>query len=125
MYARAPDQFEIVGVVSNERVRGLEQPAPPAYYLSTRQFPQTSLTILARTAGDPLAAAPDVRAAIRSADSATTVERPTSLAQILADQLVAQARDDGPDWRLRDGRRCAGGAGHVRFARGARQQPAA
>ncbi len=89
-YEGAPDQFEIVGVVSNERVRGLELPAPPAYYLSTRQFPQTSVTILARTAGDPLAAAPDVRAAIRAADSATTVERPTSLAQILADQLVAR-----------------------------------
>jgi predicted permease len=90
MYAAAPDQFEIVGVVRNERVRGLEQPAPPAYYLSTRQFPQTSLTILARTAGDPLSAAPDLRVAIRAADSATTVERPASLAQILADQLVAR-----------------------------------
>ena len=90
MYAAAPDQFEIVGVVRNERVRGLEQPAPPAYYLSTRQFPQTSLTILARTAGDPLSAAPDIRVAIRAADSATTVERPASLAQILADQLVAR-----------------------------------
>ena len=90
MFRIAPEEFEIVGVMSNERVRGLEQPAPPAYYLSTRQFPQTSLTILARTAGDPLAAASDVRAAIRSADSATTVERPTSLAQILADQLVAR-----------------------------------
>jgi predicted permease len=89
-YQGAPDHFEIVGVVSNERMRGLEQPAPPACYLSTRQFPQTSLVVLARTIGDPLAAAADVRAAIRAADSATTVERPTSLQQILADQLVAR-----------------------------------
>ena len=89
-YARAPDQFEIVGVVNNERVGGLEQPAPPAYYLSTRQFPQTSLTILARTTADPLAMAPDLRAALRAADPATTVERPVTLRQILADQLVAR-----------------------------------
>ena len=41
-YQRAPDQFEIVGVVRSERVGGLEQPAPPAFYLST-QVPQTSL----------------------------------------------------------------------------------
>ena len=89
-YERAPEEFAIVGVVSNERFRGLEQPASPAYYLSTRQFPQTSLTILARTLGDPVAAAPDVRAAIRAADPSTTVERPTSLEEILADQLVAR-----------------------------------
>ena len=44
-----------VGVVRNERFRGLEQPSQPAFYLSTRQFPQTDLSILARTSsGDAL-----------------------------------------------------------------------
>lgn len=90
MYPAAPAQFEIVGVVNNERVGGLEQPAPPAYYLSTRQFPQTSLTILVRTTGDPLAMAPALRTALRAADPATTVDRPVPLRQILSDQLVAR-----------------------------------
>jgi predicted permease len=86
--AAAAAEFEIVGVVGNERFHGLEQPTRPAYYLSTRQFPQTALSLLVRTAGDPLAAADDVRAAIRDADPSATVARPTSLDRILAGQLA-------------------------------------
>lgn len=88
LYGNAANEFEIIAIVNNERFRGLEQPAQPAYYLSTRQFPQTSLSLLVRTAGDPLAVAADVRAAIRRADAAITVTRPTSLETILAEQLV-------------------------------------
>lgn len=85
---RAANDFEIIGVVENERVRGLEQPALPAFYLSTRQFPQTGVVLLARTAGDPLAIAADVRTALRESDSAITFDRPTSLDAILSEQLV-------------------------------------
>jgi predicted permease len=83
----APHDFEIVGVVGNERFRGLERPAQSAFYLSTRQFPQTSFSILVRTAGDPLAMTPDVRAALRAADRGITLNHATSLEQILAEQL--------------------------------------
>jgi predicted permease len=86
----APQQFEIVGVVENERFRGLEAPPQPAFYLSTRQFPQTSFTLLVRTSGIPLAAASDVRATIQALDRATTFSRPTSLGQILSAQLAAR-----------------------------------
>src|SRR6185503_4319066 len=81
-------EFEIVGIVRNERFRGLEQPTQPAYYLSTRQFPQTSFSLLVRTQGDPLAAAADVRSAVRAADAATTFTHSTSLERILAGQLA-------------------------------------
>jgi putative ABC transport system permease protein len=84
----APDDFEIVGVVANERFRGLEQPAQPAFYLSTRQFPQSGFSVLVRTSGDPLAAASDVRAALREVDPAITINRPTSLDAILGEQLA-------------------------------------
>ena len=86
--AAAPAEFAIVGIVRNERFRGLEQPSQPAYYLSTRQFPQSSFTLLVRTHGDPLAAAADVRAAVRSADAVATFTHATSLEQILANQLA-------------------------------------
>ena len=43
--ATAPRLFEIVGVVENERFRGLESPSEAAVYLSTRQFPQTGFTL--------------------------------------------------------------------------------
>jgi putative ABC transport system permease protein len=82
-----PNEFEIVGIVQNERFRGLEHPAQPAFYLSTRQFPQAGFTVIGRTVGDPAAATPDIRAAIRETDPAITFDRATSLAAILTDQL--------------------------------------
>ena len=92
----APTEFEIVGVVRNERFRGLEQPSQPAFYLSTRQFPQTDLSILARTSsGDALALAPRVRAAVRTVDRAITFDQPTTLDRILAEQLVARRMTTG------------------------------
>jgi putative ABC transport system permease protein len=87
---RAANEFEIVGIVENERFRGLEQPSLPAFYLSTRQFPQTGVALVARTNGDPLAIAPDVRAAIRGIDPSITFNQPTSLDALLADQLVTR-----------------------------------
>lgn len=88
LYPGAPTEFEIVGVVANERIRGLERPAQAAYYLSTRQFPQPSFSLIARTRDEPLAASADVRAAARAAAPGTTVDPPTSLERILADQLA-------------------------------------
>jgi predicted permease len=84
----AAAEFAIVGIVRNERFRGLEQPAAPAYYLSTRQFPQSALTLLVRTHADPLAAALEVRSAVRAADASTTFTHATSLEQILGEQLA-------------------------------------
>ena len=84
----APAEFEIVGVVGNERFRGLETPPLPAFYLSTRQFPQTGLILLARTSRDPLAIAPDVRARIRQLDAGITFDAPTTLERLLGEQLM-------------------------------------
>ena len=78
----------IVGIVEDERVRGLEQPALPAFYLTTRQFPQRGGALLVRTSGDPLAAAADIRGAVRALDPAITFNRATSLDAILSDQLA-------------------------------------
>jgi putative ABC transport system permease protein len=95
MFPSAPADFEIVGVAADERFRGLERPAQPAYYISTRQFPQSSLTLLVRLDGDPLAQAPSVRAAIRSSDPAVTVDRITTMDRILDEQLVARRVTSG------------------------------
>ena len=95
MFPGAPSDFEIVGIVVNERFRGLERPAQPAYYISTRQFPQSGLTLLVRTTGDPMAQATEVRAAVRSADPAITIDRFTTIDQILAEQLVSRRVTSG------------------------------
>jgi predicted permease len=92
---QAPNEFVIVGVVEDERVRGLEAPALPAFYLTTRQFPQRAGTLLVRTAGDPLAAAVDVRGAVRALDPAITFNRATSLDAILSEQLAQRRVTSG------------------------------
>ena len=84
----AAAEFEIVGVVGNERFRGIESPAAPAYYLSTRQFPQPSVSLLVRTFAEPLGVAADVRSAVREADRTATFSHATTLDQILAEQLA-------------------------------------
>jgi predicted permease len=95
MFTGAPQEFEIVGVVANERFRGLELPAQPAYYLSTRQFPQTGVTLLVRTTRDPLALAPGIRAALRAHDAGITVDRITTIESILGEQLAARRTTAG------------------------------
>jgi predicted permease len=90
MYEGAPRDFEIVGVVENERFRGLERPAGPAYYLSTRQFPQPDVTLLVRTSRDPLGLASDVRSAVRATDTTITVDRVTTLETLLGELLVSR-----------------------------------
>ena len=91
LYGEAsPNEFAIVGIVQNERSRGLEQPAAPAVYMSMRQFPQQQFALIARTTGDPFAITASVRSAMREIDPAITMSRPTSLEALLAGQLVAR-----------------------------------
>jgi predicted permease len=86
----AAEEYEIVGVVENERMRGLEEPARPAFYLSTRQFPQSTLVLLARSPAEPASLVADVRAAVHRADASTTLSRPTSLERVKASQLASR-----------------------------------
>ncbi len=86
--AAVPDTFEIVGVVQDERFRGLEAPSAPALYLSTRQFPQASAQLLVRAAGDGRAVAASLRGVIRQSAPAATIGPPRLLSDILGEQLA-------------------------------------
>jgi len=57
----------VVGVVGNERFKGLAEAAPPAVYLPLTQAP-TSSAVLVRMAGDASAAAPLIRRVFRDVD---------------------------------------------------------
>ena len=57
----------VVGVVGNERIKGLATEAPPAVYMPLGQAPTPS-AILVRTTGDAMLAAPQVRQAVREVD---------------------------------------------------------
>ena len=65
----------IVGVVANERSRGLDEAPPLATYLPLAQAPSVdgAGALLVRTAGDPIASAAAVRDIIRERDPALAV----------------------------------------------------
>jgi predicted permease len=87
--ATLPGEFTIVGVVAGERSHGLEQPVPPAVYLSTRQFPQTGFALIVRSAA-PRSVLADLRGIVRHAEARATVESPLLLSDVLADQLASR-----------------------------------
>ena len=89
-YVTVPGEFRIVGIVANERFRGLERPSEPAVYLSTRQFPQLQLVMLLRTTKDARSLAAPARDAVRRFDPSLPVETMSTLSAILAEQLVAR-----------------------------------
>jgi predicted permease len=87
---RVPAEFRVVGIVANERFRGLERPSEPAVYLSTRQFPQLQLVMLVRAVADPRALAAPVRDVVRRFDPGVPVATMTTLSAELAEQLVTR-----------------------------------
>ena len=58
----------IVGVIGDERFKGIDQPTDPAAYAPLLQNPQQSVTVLVRTAGEPLALAPEIRRRLTELD---------------------------------------------------------
>lgn len=73
----------VVGVVGDERLRGLTEPAPPALYAPMAQAPSASAALLVRTSRDLAALAPEVRAAVWSLDPQLAVHGVEPLAETL------------------------------------------
>jgi putative ABC transport system permease protein len=89
----------VVGVVGDVRgadgrgVRGggLDRPPQPAIYLAASQLPQTTMTLLVRTTGEPSTVAPLVRSAIRRIDSGVPLYQVRTLNSWM-DETAAQTR---------------------------------
>jgi predicted permease len=65
------DNFTIVGIVANERIRRdlrIPMDTEGAVYVSLAQFPKQSLKLIARTSGDPSAAWTGIREAMKQVD---------------------------------------------------------
>ena len=83
---------EIVGVVSDISVRGLERPSEPQVYLPYRQHPDESLVFYApkdlavKCAGNPMSIVPAIRRIVQKADP----RQPISDVRMLADVVAAQ-----------------------------------
>jgi predicted permease len=83
--------FEIVGIVRDVKLAGLDAPSEPAYYLPASQAPLEDMTLLVRTATDPLSIVGAVRQAVWSIDPNQPISNVTTLAKVV-DDSIAQRR---------------------------------
>lgn len=60
---------EIIGVVRDIRQVAMSQPSVPTIYISNLQNGRSQMTVVARTAGDPMALVPSIRQAVWTLDS--------------------------------------------------------
>jgi putative ABC transport system permease protein len=83
--------FEIVGVVRDVKLAGLEAPSEPAYYLPASQAPLQDMTLLVRTSADPLSLVGSVRGAVLSIDPNQPISNVSTLEKVV-DDSIAQRR---------------------------------
>ncbi|HEX6745670.1 MAG TPA: ABC transporter permease [Longimicrobium sp.] len=60
--------WQIVGVMGDERFRGLDRESEPAVYVPLAQAPMAHATLLVRTRGEPESVVPAVRGVLRALD---------------------------------------------------------
>jgi predicted permease len=75
--------FAVIGVVGNLRQRGLAEPVEPALYIHVLQNFRSRMSVVVRTAGEPLQYADAVRKAIWAQDSYQTITSLTTLESVL------------------------------------------
>ena len=83
--------FEIVGIVHDVKLAGLDAPSEPAYYLPASQAPLDDMTILVRTTTDPLSVVGAVRQAVWSIDPDQPLSNVNTLEKVV-DDSIAQRR---------------------------------
>src|ERR1700752_31684 len=83
--------FEIVGVVRDVKLAGLDAPSEPAYYLPASQAPLQDMTILVRTTTDPLSIVGALRQAVLSIDPNQPISNIKTLEKVV-DDSIAQRR---------------------------------
>ena len=83
-----PSQFEIVGVVADERFNGPRAPADPATYFSMAQFTFNDNWVLVRTRNDPSAFVPTLRQIVWAMDRDLPLETVRTMDEIVGDTIA-------------------------------------
>ncbi len=78
---------EIIGVVGDVRLMGLDTPAEPTVYWPHPELVYTRMTILARTANDPLALVTAARSEVSQLDQEQPISNVATMEQLLAGSL--------------------------------------
>jgi putative ABC transport system permease protein len=82
--------WEIVGVVADEKGRGLEEPSDVGAYAAFAQNPVVGLGLVARGAGDSGLLIKAIQRAVMRVNKNQVLDRPTTVAQLKADSLVGR-----------------------------------
>jgi hypothetical protein len=82
---------EIVGIVADVKHAGVQADSFPKVYVPFTQRPVRSMTIVVRTAADPLALAADARRAVAALDPDQPIARVSAVADLVA-ASIAQPR---------------------------------
>jgi len=80
--------MEIVGVVADAKLYGLDAPVEPAIYVPHMQHPGESMGVVVRTEGDPSAVASAVRREILKLDPEQPISNVRTIEKVLADSLM-------------------------------------
>jgi len=81
---------EVIGVVADVKLTGVDQPTPPQAYLPLAQQPVSSLAVVVRTAGNPLALASSVEQTVHSFDKDLPVFSVRSMDQLMENAIAGQ-----------------------------------
>jgi putative ABC transport system permease protein len=82
------EPVEIVGVVADAKMYGLDTPVEPAVYVPHEQHPAASMGVAVRTEGDPAAMAPAVRQEILKLDAEQPISSVRTMQEVLSDSLM-------------------------------------
>ena len=80
--------MEIVGVVANAKLYGLDAPIEPAIYVPHMQHPSESMGLAVQTEGDPAALASAVRREILKLDAEQPISSVRTMEKVLSDSLM-------------------------------------
>jgi putative ABC transport system permease protein len=80
--------MEIVGVVADAKLYGLDAPVEPAVYVPHMQHPGESMGVVVRTEGDPAAIASAVRREVLKLDPEQPVSDVRTMETVLSDSLM-------------------------------------
>jgi predicted lysophospholipase L1 biosynthesis ABC-type transport system permease subunit len=83
-------EFEVVGVVRDAKYASVRDPGPPTVYRLVWQTTQRNLHVVLRTAGEPLAMAGTVRAAMREVDPTIPISAFTSQTEQIAARFAQE-----------------------------------
>jgi putative ABC transport system permease protein len=82
--------WEIVGVIADEKINGLDDNRSPGMYVSNAQSPAYGVSLLVRTALDPRSLENSIRDAIESVNPDQAMSQVRTLEQIESDSVVGE-----------------------------------